>query len=114
MRVNWSEPGLLSFVLSPKGSRTGPDFPCKPRETALAPVCCFRLIHSGDGNRTRDLKLMRLSSYRCSTPHEQILPQQGVRKSPVRDAQPADRKESPIPSQVYSTGNRPFSYTEAA
>lgn len=34
--ILWSEPGRLSFVLSPKGSRTGPDFG-NPAETALAP-----------------------------------------------------------------------------
>ena len=38
-------------------------------------------IHSGDGNRTRDLKVMSLPSYRCSTPHDRILPQVGVENS---------------------------------
>ncbi len=32
-----SEPGLQSFVLSSKGSRTGPDFPCKAKGNCIRP-----------------------------------------------------------------------------
>jgi hypothetical protein len=87
----WSEPGRLSFVLSPKGSRTGPD-------TANAGGACTRssvvvigihagdatggpgsclsglqvhvgAFHSGGGNRTHDLSVMSAPSCLCSTPH---------------------------------------------
>ena len=69
--ILWSGPGRLSFVLSPKGSRTGPDFG-NPAETALAPVCFIGNpetgIGSGDGNRTHDLKVMSLPSYQLLYP----------------------------------------------
>jgi hypothetical protein len=64
----WSEPDL-SFVPSPKGSRTGPD-------TADVGGACTRSrrvvksVHSGGQIRTAGLQVMSLTSYHCSTPHE--------------------------------------------
>ena len=95
----WSGPGRQSFVLSPEGSRTGPDFFDNRRnctrslrviervfnagDRASAPGSCLAglpvsvgLFHSGDAIRTRDLLVMNQPSYHCSTPHELFVAQQ--------------------------------------
>jgi hypothetical protein len=77
----WSEPGRLSFVPSPKGSRTGPDFG-NTAETALAPA------HHGlfkwrrlDLNQ-RPVRYERTELPGCSTPLRLF-----VSRNP-KDAQP--------------------------
>jgi hypothetical protein len=72
--VLWSEPGLQSFVPSPKGSRTGPD-------TADAGGACtrsrrvVRSVPSGGEIRTPGLQVMSLTSCLCSTPHGSLVAQ---------------------------------------
>lgn len=98
IRKLWSQPGRLSFVLSPKSSRTGPDSAGIPTEkhwllsssvefiageATGGPGSClsslqvpFRVFRgSGGAIRTPDLLVMSQPSYLCSTPHGHVVPQ---------------------------------------
>lgn len=118
-RMLWSQPGRLSFVLSAKGSRTGPDSPCiqgekhwllsssvesNAGEGTGAPGSClaslpvpFRVFRgSGGGNRTHDLSVMSAPSCRCSTPHESVIPQDVVGAQVQK------------PATIWPTGNQQY------
>lgn len=77
----WSGPGRQSFVLSPEGSRTGPDFFDSRRNCTRSCRVGFSL-GSGNGTRTHDLKLMRLPRCLCAIPHEAFVAQQDGPRNP--------------------------------
>jgi hypothetical protein len=80
-RQHCSETRQLAFTVRPKANLTpGLSLTLLSALYCASPCWNADRIGSGGGNRTRDLQVMSLTSCRCSTPHDQSLPQVVVEK----------------------------------